>query len=208
MENKLRNKGLTLLELLVAVSIFILVVTMVSGLFAIALKFQRKSLDDQELLAETSYLMEYASRQLRMAKVYDSSNATHTACITPGANANYQLTGGVGVVPPPGIGATAHGIKFINYEEQCIEIYLDDTNRKLMLEKEWPDGAVDSEPLTSENITVEEFEVLLVSEVVGATGFDLQDRVTFVLGVRASSSDPSNVLKVQTTVSQRSLDVN
>ena len=205
MENKLQNRGLTLLELLVAVSVFVIVITMVSGLFAIALKYQRKALYDQELLAESSYLMEYASRQLRMARIYDSSIPDHVACFTPDVNANYALTGSVSVVPPPGVGSIGQGIRFINYEDKCVEIYLDSVSGQLMLEKEWAGGDIDSESLTSDNLVVEKFDVLLVSE---RSTFDLQDRVTFLLGVRAAEDKETSVLNIQTTVSQRSLDVN
>jgi len=204
MENKLQNKGLTLLELLVAVSVFVVVITMVSGLFAIALKYQRKSSGNQELLAETSYLMEYTGRQLRMAKTYDSSNPDHIACFTPDHNTNYVLTESVSVVPPPGIGKIGHGIKFINYEGKCVKIYLDSVSDQLMLEKEWSGGDTDSEPLTSDNLKVEKFDVLLVTE---ASTVNLQDRVTFFLGVKSKEDNEASVLNIQTTVSQRSLNV-
>lgn len=204
MENKLQNKGLTLLELLVAVSLFVVVMTMVSGLFAIALKYQRKSSYNQELLAETSYLMEYAGRQIRMARIYDPSDPDHVTCFVPDPNTNYALTGDVVIVPLPGIGKIGHGIRFINYEDKCVEIYLDSASGQLMLEKEWPGGDINPEPLTSDNLIVEKFDVLLVTKT---TAVDLQDRVTFVLKVRDAENNEVSSLNVQTTVSQRSLNV-
>ena len=105
----INNKSFTLVELLVTVAIFSLVAGAASGVFVQALKAQRKTLASQELLDQTSYLMEYMSRAIRMAKK-DSLGA----CIDP--KLNYKIVD--------------NGIAFLNYQEECQKFYLEGNQLK------------------------------------------------------------------------------
>ena len=67
-----RNKGFTIIEMLVAVTIFTLVTGSITGLFISSIRSQSKVLTTQKLLDEASYAMEYMGRFLRMAKKDDS----------------------------------------------------------------------------------------------------------------------------------------
>ena len=62
------NKGYTLIEILVAVGIFITIIAAPTGFFVSSLKGQQKTLSSQKVLDESSYALEYISRALRMAK--------------------------------------------------------------------------------------------------------------------------------------------
>jgi len=61
------KKGYTLIEVLVAVSIFTILVAGPTGLFITALRGQRKALATMEIIDDSSYALEYISRALRMA---------------------------------------------------------------------------------------------------------------------------------------------
>ncbi len=62
------EKGFTMIELLVATSVFALILFIVTNLFISIFQQQKRTLSQQELLNQTSYAVEYMSRALRMAK--------------------------------------------------------------------------------------------------------------------------------------------
>ena len=178
------KKGFTLIELLTSVTVFSIVIIISLGLFSSAFKEQRKILARAYLLSETSYVTEYMSRAVRMAKKELNDSPV---CLSS-RGLNYEITRG------------GQGVKFINYDtnnnKKCKEFFLDGT--ALKVEK---DGV--ALPLTPSNFVVENLEF----EILGETQDDnLQPRVTFILLLRTIESEPQE-LKIQTTISQRDLDV-
>jgi len=169
------TKGYTLIEILVAVSIFFVVIAAPSGFFVSTLKGQQKALASQELLDNVSYTLEYMSRSLRMAKKDDDK-------------LNYV--------------ATAQGIKFRNYQNKYQEFYLEDGRIK-----EDKTGYAQPLFLTSNDIEISKFEI----SIVGETQEDIiQPRVTLLLeaiGNRPAIESLQPVIRIQTTISQRNLDV-
>jgi prepilin-type N-terminal cleavage/methylation domain-containing protein len=61
-----REKGFTLVEMLVAIFIFTLTLGAIVSLFISGVRGQRNALATQRLLDQTSYSLEYMSRALRM----------------------------------------------------------------------------------------------------------------------------------------------
>jgi len=181
------NRGFTLIELLVAMTIFTLVLGSGAGLFVSAVQSQRRSLANQELLDQTSYAIEYMSRSLRMAK--KERNAP--ACLSSNG-LNYEIVA---------IEAGILGLKFINHlqDDDCQAFFIKDGQLKYRKEI----GAIPKTlNLTSENLTVD----YLNFELSGKEQTDnLQPRVTFSLGIEYPEEGVS--MKIQTTISQRNLDV-
>jgi prepilin-type N-terminal cleavage/methylation domain-containing protein len=97
------QKGFTLIEMLTALMMFAFTVIAVSGLFISSIRSQKRMLASQELSNQTSYVLEYISRALRMAK------RSTGACIPTGES--YEQ------IP--------NGIKFIDHDNNCTEFYLD-----------------------------------------------------------------------------------
>lgn len=62
------KNGYTLIELLVAISVFAIVVTMVSGAFMISLKGQSKTVTVQNVADNIRYAMEVIAKEVRMGK--------------------------------------------------------------------------------------------------------------------------------------------
>jgi len=62
------NKGFTLVEMLITALVFSIIVGVATGLFISAIRLQRYNLTYQRLLDQTSYVMEYTARAIRMAK--------------------------------------------------------------------------------------------------------------------------------------------
>jgi hypothetical protein len=63
-----KNKGFTLIEVMVASFVFLLIVGSIIGLLTSVIQSQVTSLREQKSISEVSYAMEYISRSLRMAK--------------------------------------------------------------------------------------------------------------------------------------------
>ncbi|MBU2579068.1 prepilin-type N-terminal cleavage/methylation domain-containing protein [Patescibacteria group bacterium] len=168
------NKGITLIELLIGISLFSIVIVAFLQLFTSAFKEQSKILSKTELLNSGSYASEYVSRALRMAR-----KAEDAICIPVGTN----------------YAATTNGIKFLNHNSECQEFRL--TGNILETNKV---GLGSAQSLTPSNLTVESLKFNIFGDQAGDTA---QPKITFVLKLKINTE----TLNIQTTVSQRDLDV-
>lgn len=130
-----KNFGFTLIEILIAITIFMIIVVAFMGLFTSAFSSQRRSLNSAYLLNNVSYTTEYMGRALRMAQ-----KDIEGACLS--AKANYESS-------------DYDNIKFLNYNGECQEFYLE--QGKIMVSK---DGI--SQALTPADLIIESirFEIL------------------------------------------------
>ncbi|MBU4350785.1 prepilin-type N-terminal cleavage/methylation domain-containing protein [Patescibacteria group bacterium] len=177
-----KNKGFTLIELMVAMTLFVVIVGAIGTIFITSLQSQRRSIAFQNVFNQTSYLMEYMSRSLRMAK-------TETAALTclSAENKNYELT------------RSNKGIKFINSQNVCQEFYFDTVSKRLKEAK----GGAQEQFLTSENSQVTAFNIAVVD------GAGLQPKITFLISIKriGSKAELNSPMEFQTTLSQRRLNV-
>ena len=178
------EKGFTLVEMIIAIFIFSIVFGAASGLFVSAIKNQSRTLSNQQLLDQTSYTIEYMGRAIRMAK-----KDIEGSCIS--AKLNYATT-------TSGEG----GIKFKNYLDQCQEFFRDCGGGVCKL-RENKNGTVSD--LTSPNLYVESFNVGH-SDSWGQDD-NLQPRVTLFSEIRKAGAGNQPKIKIQTTISQRQLDI-
>jgi len=178
----MKKTGFTLVELLVALAIFSIITASASGVFVSAIQSQKRVLAQQELLNQTSYLMEYVSRAVRMAKKDIDGNCTGTAKL----NYNYKRDAQNNKI----------GIKFKNYQGVCQEFYLEGWQLK-----ENKGGVI--LPLTGGNLTVSVFQV--TGSGWSQDDFSvLQPLTTFFLEIQGKDSSE---IQTQTSVSQRNLDI-
>ncbi len=176
-----KDKGFTLIELMVSIALFAIIVGVISSIFLTSLQGQRKAISFQGIFDQTSYLMEYMSRSLRMAK----RETAAPTCLSAN-NKNYELT------------KSDKGIKFINSQNICQEFYLDTFTNRLKEVKNSQE-----QYLTSENSKVTAFNIVVVD------GAGLQPKVTFLVtierkGLKAELVSP---MEFQTTLSQRKLNI-
>jgi len=187
------NSGFTLVEILVAVLIFSIVIGAVLGIFGFSIKNQTKSLNYQEVLDQTSYTMEYMSRNLRMAR-----KDTTGECL--GAIGNNYIN-------PSGDSS----IRFLNYNGKCQEFYLD--NGQLKQKKSENNKSADfgtASALTSHNLNIN--SIKFIDPILPSSwnsGDNSQPRVTIFLDIekREPQQGTEAGIKIQTTISQRNLDI-
>ena len=178
-KSKIKNqKSFSLVELLVAVTIFSFVSSISAGIFISGLRAQKKFLAVQELSDQMSFLMEYMSRSIRMAKKDDLDGVN---CLS-GDKVNYEIT------------HSGQGIKLRNYKNVCQEFYLDGN-----ILKENKAGTIYD--LTSSYFQVLNFNVALF----GQTQQDsLQPKATLFLEIKGREGVK---IASQTSISQRNPDV-
>jgi hypothetical protein len=98
------------------------------------------------------------------------------------------------------------GIRFINYQDACQEIFLDTADSQLKETKNDGSPVV----LTSKKLQVISFKIGTTTPDIWSQDDDKQARVTLFLEIQAKGpeafgSQPK--IQIQTTVSQRNLDV-
>lgn len=130
----MKNKGFTLVEIMVAVAVFMVLIVIFADFFTSAIQAQRKALASQEVIDNVSYNLEYMSRAIRMAKKDKQED-----CIEK--NHNYELTQG------------GRGLKFLNYKGDCQEFYWNDQDKRLYERREGQEGI----PLTPAKFEVFDF---------------------------------------------------
>ncbi len=184
----MKNKGFSLIEVLVSVSIFGIIIAGPTGLFVLSLRNQNMSLALGETIDNTSHAVEYISRALRMARKDRIGD-----CITQ--SYNYENPG-----------ADSSKIRFLNYQGYCQEFSLSGNQ---IMQRKSSDGTsanFDSGAyLTSDDLSINNFQFLIVG---GGQNDNLQPRITIVFNIAKTSAGIGlPAINVQTTVSQRNLDV-
>ncbi len=192
MSKKQKNQGFTLIELLVATALFVVVITITGMIFMNSYQSQSRILAFETVFDQSSYLLEYMSRAIRMARkelaCSDLNDPATCACLKSlGYGHNYEITHG------------GSGIKFVNSSGLCQEFYLDTVSHRLKDDS----GAF----LTSDSpVVVNAFNVAVSGE---DPADQLQPKVTFFLDLRIVGAKiwSQSTLQLQTTVSQRELDI-
>jgi len=191
----MKNRGYTLIEVMAAVVIFSLVLSSLMGFFIGALKSQRNNLANQELIDNVSFVLEYMSRSLRMARKDDVVAKGETGeinCLSQ-TKVNYEIS------------HSGQGIKFRNYKNECVDFYVEDGRLK-----EWKKvGELESlNFLTPASIEIDSFAI------GPSDSWDQLDneqpKVTLFIkarGLRGQTEEIQPEISVQTSVSQRNLDV-
>jgi len=173
-------KGVTLVEMLLVVTIFSLVAGSVFQFFLTTLSFQRKILKEQEVFDELGYTIEYMGRALRMAKKDDVIiNKISHSCLS-GDKVNYETS-------------SESEIQFRSAPNQCQRFYL---YQGRIYEK-------NGLPLTSPKIKINSLKFKIKGETQNDT---FQPMVTVIIEAETREEDTLKVT-VQTTISQRDLDV-
>lgn len=87
------REGLTLIELLVAMAIFIVVISVVINLFTISLRGQRKVVASQNLQDNAKYLLGFMAKEIRMSQINSVASTTLGITRSDGEDITYFFDG-------------------------------------------------------------------------------------------------------------------
>jgi len=158
--------GLTLIELIVAIGVFGLVVSMAFGIFVLALASQRRIIALRNIEDNARFALESMAREIRTGKNF---------------------------------GGSVNSLSFTNAKGESVIYRLNDG----IVEKS-SDGGTNYSAVTGSETTVNYLNFYLQGQ---AAGDSLQPRVTITMGVTSQIGNQSVNLKVQTTISGRSLQI-
>ena len=178
-EQNLKMKSFTLVEVLVSVTIFTIVISVVLGMTSFAIKIQAKNLSDQYMLNQVDYTMEYLSRQLRMAQRNDTGADIAGRFGTCKSDCTYNFDGMV--------------LSFLDHDGTCQEIYVNSDHVLVYGEA----------PITSDKFEILDFNINLENPCKSNIG---QPKITFTFKIRKKNSS-ENPFQLQTTISQRNLNL-
>lgn len=185
------EKGFTFVELMISAAAFSVVFSAAIAVLVMSIKYQRYNLVHNELINEANYAMEFMARALRMAQAGTGLSQNGITCpngFVYNVSPNNQVT-------------------FTTYDGACRQIYWDtDSNSSTynqIVAKGLLAGLV---PLTSDNFQVMSFRLDTSGDDIG-TGDGLQPKITIYLDLKAKNLPDKPEIKLQTTVSQRNLDM-
>jgi len=174
--------GFSLIEILVSASIFLIIIVAIIGTYISAIKTQRYSLAYQQLLDQADYTINYMSKLIRMAQKDITGD-----CIA--LNRNFKVVN----IPFP-------TLTFENYKGECVSFYTKDIGGGIT--KIAQEISQEEMFLTSDKFKVTNLKFILVGDEPGK-----QPKITILLEMEARNMSPAPKIKIQTTVSQRNLNI-
>ncbi len=170
------KKGFTLIELIISFGVFMVVISGLMGALISTVKLQRNMIDNQKMIDEVSYALEYMTRSIRMAK-----KDINGICV--GTGVNYSLSGST--------------ITFLNSDDKCQSFRIDNNNIEVRIS---PDTGF--LPLTSEAVTINQ---LSFSNAESSWDSSVSNQTKVAILITAESRSGSTI-RFQTTISQRRLN--
>jgi len=161
-----KESGLTLIELIVAIGVFGLVVSMAFGIFVLALVSQRRIIALRNVEDSIRFTIESMTKEIRTGKNFSGGVGSLSFTNAKGESIVYRLNGGI-------------------------------------VEKS-SDGGANYSAVTGSETTVDYLNFYLMGQ---APGDGLQPRVTITTSATSQVGNQSANLKVQTTISERFLQI-
>jgi prepilin-type N-terminal cleavage/methylation domain-containing protein len=217
-----KQKGFTIIELIVVMAVFLFIVGAALSIFISIIQRQKEVLAEQQILNQVSYVEEYMSKALRMAAVSSDSSCVPSGYIylLTRYDTGLQRYSGVKFLNQTGLDTSGDPI--------CQEFFLandssDPANPVYVLKelKNITDETSDADAvaLTSTNLKLNNANPMRFtvnglagdcggSSPCGAMQTDsVQPRVTILFNVKIAGDTQTASRIIQTTVSQRNLKV-
>jgi type II secretory pathway pseudopilin PulG len=190
------NKGFSLMELLVSMALFIVVITIAVGALLVLINANLKAQNSHEAVSNVQFALDSMAREIRTGLAYFCSNGTETSgdfTVRQDCDQGSYLSfveGGKSLSQ----GATNQRIAYrYNAGESSIE-------RKI--------GVGSWIPLTNENVEITELHFNVANSASKENSNAFQPNVTiFISGMVAGLSGTDSAFNLQTTVTQRVLDL-
>ena len=175
------QKGLTIIELIIALGVFSLAVLAAVSIFVTSLRTQRSVLANQTGLDNLRYVMETMSKEARMASM-DTGSCGHSGFIYHVSESGIELS-------------------FVNYKNNCVIYTL--TDNQLIKEVISNGESSGQLPVTSEDVLIESVQFKASESDVSVRGVK-QPKLTINIAFRSKvSAEASDLNNLQTTISSR-----
>ncbi|MEA1963435.1 MAG: hypothetical protein U9M94_04350 [Patescibacteria group bacterium] len=186
LKNILKNKlGTSLIEIMFAVSIFVILIGLTLGIFKSTIESQKNAIAAQNIQENLRFLFEIISKEIRGAKIMDS--ACDGFFTISSDKKIYYVNGGV--------------LYFKNKDDECVAYYVDG-NDDFVIER---DNGIGALPITPNDIKVTDLDFFARDNDIGVLpDAKIQPRVTIKIEVEANNSGAYKQHTImQTTVSSR-----
>jgi prepilin-type N-terminal cleavage/methylation domain-containing protein len=193
------KRGFTLVEMLVSLALFTIVATIAVGTLLVLIGGNTRVVDEQAGMTALTFALDSMTREIRTGSLYHCNIASVVKAESPSVPPSVRdcVTGSTGLsFREAGGSITNSAVGRIAYFFENGRLY-----RKVLVS-----GGGPAEPITPEEIRLEEvnFFVTGTQDLLGANNRE-QPTVTIVL--RAQSSSSPQTFTLQTTVTQRILDI-
>ncbi len=179
-KNKQTIKAFSLIEIIVAVSIFSVIILSMTGIFKMVIDGQRRSIATQNVQESLKYFLEVINKEIRMAVRSDGG------CNVSSGNIFYLQQGTEGDV-----------LYFKNYYNQCVVYYLEVSPENSYGRFKISRNGL-NDYISPSQISIDRLDFVLSS------GYELQDLVT--INIKAHSLGARNTdseMILQTSLSSR-----
>jgi prepilin-type N-terminal cleavage/methylation domain-containing protein len=186
-----KSKGFTLVETLVSLFIFGTMSVVLVNTFVGTLNTQTRILQNQDLMNQSSYALEHMGKIIRMAERDEVGSCAP-------AGEGYQVDNGV------------KSITFLAYDSKesvykCVRFLLEDNAiKESRSTDETDDNLGVAQAITSSSVYVSDLAFNVTGDSLGDV---LQPKITIMINMRYNISPNPPRLIVQTTISQRKLDI-
>ncbi len=192
-KTKNNQQGFSLFEMLVAITIFILLMLTATDIFQMMLKAQSKFISEQATQESMRFALEMMSKEIRFAK--KSNGSCDPGNLYPN-NRIFTTTES----PAP---AYWSDLFFKNKNGDCVQYYLDNNRLKIKRIDSLGNPTVNLN-VTPDEIKIENLKFAVIDNLVTALPGSLkQPLVTVSMDVTAPGS---RTIKLQTTISSRNYD--
>ena len=175
-------KGVSLIELLVAVTIFSILILSATGIFKMVVDGQRNSISAQNVQENIRYAMEKMSKEMRMAQI------SNTDCYAGATNKVFNTLDDDQV------------LYFKNQDGACVFYYLYDES--IVIDMNFGENLM-SEHITPARVKVSNLKFYVEDNPIGSSK-SLQPYVTMVMDAKAvGQAIHEQKMKIQMTVSSR-----
>ncbi len=189
-----KQKGFTLMETIVAVTVFLVVVTTVADMYLLYSRSQRVAGSRQKILNETSFILERLGQEARLGQIQASGSFDYNGTQTQVPI--YSLDGDLGI--------SGQEIELALFYDNKLIIYVFDATGNLACKNFTGKGFYRIDINGCESLLdFSNMELIDAGFYIKAAGFAQQPRATIYLVIDDLSDRSVKTYNIQTTISSR-----
>jgi prepilin-type N-terminal cleavage/methylation domain-containing protein len=218
MNRSIKQSGFTLIEMIVSLALFSVVVTIAVGALLVLISSNQRLQNEQSVMTNLSFALDSMTREIRTGSNYYCSNRSNYSAGGPnnifddGNNQDSILgmsTNDCETGRPAGGNGNIQGVSFVEAGNSVTGtesriLYFHERGSDTIYRKV---GSQDKQSIISSGIVITDAEFYVTSSDVLGAGNNRQPLVTIYIEAKDSNDPTEKVYKIQTTVTQRTLDL-